>query len=246
MHRLTVMPSARGSDGLPIAIRRAAHWRRAVSSVPGSSVSAQQGFGNQRTLTSTVYVGPSTQRDPIGLAGGLNQYGYAGGDPVNYSDPFGLCKKPRTDGQKCNNKTGDRNLDDPDTRQKMEDAYNDAPKDGQGYAREQGGACNSHGWCSYATGSRESVNILYPSNGFGIGIVMDWHTHGNEGRGRPGSSSDIYGWGPSQRDSIGARGDYARGATHPSYIIGASQIWRLTPNGSGGVTVTSFPRFSPK
>jgi uncharacterized protein RhaS with RHS repeats len=36
-------------------------------------------------------VGPSTQRDPIGLAGGVNQYGYAGGDPVNYSDPFGLC-----------------------------------------------------------------------------------------------------------------------------------------------------------
>jgi hypothetical protein len=24
------------------------------------------------------------------LAGGINQYGYAGGDPVNYSDPFGL------------------------------------------------------------------------------------------------------------------------------------------------------------
>ena len=31
-----------------------------------------------------------TQEDPIGLAGGLNLYGYAGGDPVNYSDPFGL------------------------------------------------------------------------------------------------------------------------------------------------------------
>ena len=29
--------------------------------------------------------------DPIGLAGGLNAYGFAGGDPVNYSDPFGLC-----------------------------------------------------------------------------------------------------------------------------------------------------------
>jgi hypothetical protein len=24
------------------------------------------------------------------LAGGINQYGYAGGDPVNHSDPFGL------------------------------------------------------------------------------------------------------------------------------------------------------------
>ena len=31
-----------------------------------------------------------TQQDPIGLAGGLNLYGYANGDPVNYSDPFGL------------------------------------------------------------------------------------------------------------------------------------------------------------
>lgn len=35
--------------------------------------------------------GRSTQPDPIGLAGGLNLYGYAGGDPINRSDPFGLC-----------------------------------------------------------------------------------------------------------------------------------------------------------
>jgi RHS repeat-associated protein len=35
--------------------------------------------------------GQFTQGDPIGLAGGLNSYGYAGGDPVNSADPFGLC-----------------------------------------------------------------------------------------------------------------------------------------------------------
>lgn len=29
--------------------------------------------------------------DPIGIAGGANVYGFANGDPVNFSDPFGLC-----------------------------------------------------------------------------------------------------------------------------------------------------------
>ena len=41
------------------------------------------------------YVDPQTgrftQEDPLGLAGGLNLYGFAAGDPVNFSDPFGLC-----------------------------------------------------------------------------------------------------------------------------------------------------------
>ena len=35
--------------------------------------------------------GRFTQEDPAGLAGGINSYGFAGGDPVNYDDPFGLC-----------------------------------------------------------------------------------------------------------------------------------------------------------
>jgi RHS repeat-associated protein len=43
--------------------------------------------------------GQFTQPDPIGLAGGLNAYGFAAGDPVTYSDPYGLspddCDPPR-------------------------------------------------------------------------------------------------------------------------------------------------------
>ena len=38
--------------------------------------------------------GRFTQENPIGLAGGLNLYGFAGGDPVNFSDPFGLMSCP--------------------------------------------------------------------------------------------------------------------------------------------------------
>jgi RHS repeat-associated protein len=35
--------------------------------------------------------GKFTSQDPLGLGGGLNVYGFAGGDPVNGDDPFGLC-----------------------------------------------------------------------------------------------------------------------------------------------------------
>src|SRR6185312_15155321 len=39
--------------------------------------------------------GRFTQEDPLGLAGGLNAYGFAGGDPITFSDPFGLCPDPK-------------------------------------------------------------------------------------------------------------------------------------------------------
>ncbi len=40
--------------------------------------------------------GRFTQEDPIGLAGGMNLYGFVGGDPVNHTDPFGLCPPGNT------------------------------------------------------------------------------------------------------------------------------------------------------
>jgi len=58
-----------------------------------SNITDRLGYCNVSTPTS-AYDPVSwafTQEDPIGLAGGLNLYGFAGGDPVNFSDPFGLC-----------------------------------------------------------------------------------------------------------------------------------------------------------
>jgi RHS repeat-associated protein len=55
---------------------------------------------NKQDATGQIYArnryydpqtGQFTQQDPIGLAGGLNSYGFAAGDPVNFHDPFGLC-----------------------------------------------------------------------------------------------------------------------------------------------------------
>jgi RHS repeat-associated protein len=54
---------------------------------------------DQRDASGTLYrrnryydpsSGRFTQEDPIGLAGGVNLYGFANGDPVSYSDPYGL------------------------------------------------------------------------------------------------------------------------------------------------------------
>jgi RHS repeat-associated protein len=60
----------------------------------GSLIWDQQdatGYQYKRNRYYNPSAGRFTQEDPIGLAGGLNLYGFAGGDPVNYSDPFGLC-----------------------------------------------------------------------------------------------------------------------------------------------------------
>jgi RHS repeat-associated protein len=71
---------------------------------PSAAVDHQAWFGSLTTgnadASGLMYMrnryynpqtGTFTQPDPIGIAGGLNVYGYADGDPVTYSDPMGLC-----------------------------------------------------------------------------------------------------------------------------------------------------------
>jgi RHS repeat-associated protein len=63
----------------------------------GSLVRHGRDAGGQYYRRNRYYdagTGRFTQEDPIGLAGGINLYGYANGDPVTYADPYGLSACP--------------------------------------------------------------------------------------------------------------------------------------------------------
>lgn len=50
----------------------------------------KSGLGYSRNRYFDPSTGRFTQEDPIGVAGGLNLYGFGGGDAINFADPFGL------------------------------------------------------------------------------------------------------------------------------------------------------------
>lgn len=96
------------------AIRRASRSRfagprRTVPTLPTATASEtvvtwSGGVETAGTTTATEgrngiirWYDPITGRwlsnDPIGISGGLNQYVFAGNNPVNFRDPFGLCEK---------------------------------------------------------------------------------------------------------------------------------------------------------
>jgi len=50
----------------------------------------QSGLMYRRNRYVDPATGRFTQEDPVGLAGGLNLYGFASGDPVDFDDPLGL------------------------------------------------------------------------------------------------------------------------------------------------------------
>jgi RHS repeat-associated protein len=59
----------------------------------GSLLEGQRDAGGQMYMRNRYYdpqTGQFTQPDPIGIAGGLNVYGFAAGDPISYDDPYGL------------------------------------------------------------------------------------------------------------------------------------------------------------
>jgi RHS repeat-associated protein len=95
----TLCPNQQGQITFPAAGASSYGAYLSPANVPwyGSIITGMtdgSGYQYRRNRYYDPKTGRFTKEDPIGLAGGLNLYGYAGGDPINYSDPFGLtgCK----------------------------------------------------------------------------------------------------------------------------------------------------------
>ena len=78
--------TAWGSVNSPAAIATPFAWKGQSGQYTDSETSLV--YCNARYYSPAI--GRFLSRDPIVFAGGINVYGYCGGDPVNYADPSGL------------------------------------------------------------------------------------------------------------------------------------------------------------
>ncbi len=98
----TEYPSASGCIPVQWPGYATTAWHDGVAEAPatgyehywfGSLAVGMRDASGQMYMRNRYYdpqTGQFTQTDPIGLAGGLNAYGFAAGDPVSYADPYGL------------------------------------------------------------------------------------------------------------------------------------------------------------
>jgi len=66
------------------------HWIKQPYTFTGREFDSDTGLYYYRARYYDPKVGRFVTRDPIGFKGGINQYAYAGNNPVNWTDPTGL------------------------------------------------------------------------------------------------------------------------------------------------------------
>jgi RHS repeat-associated protein len=110
-------------------------------------------------------------RDPIGQAGGINEYGYVGGDPVNWGDPSGLKPGDKYPSRDAAGKAAIRDINPTSIKEDREYA---------GFI--------------YKNGDKYTYTAPVPLSGPDGGALLDqnpnmpagdYHTHGNCPKGRP-------------------------------------------------------------
>jgi RHS repeat-associated protein len=102
-----------------------------------SSPNATGGFVYLRNRWYDPKTGRFLTQDPIGLAGGVNLYSYAGNNPVSFDDPFGLCEGEDGKWRRCkvelspDGRALGANMNDltPETKEKLQDVADAADRD---------------------------------------------------------------------------------------------------------------------
>jgi RHS repeat-associated protein len=173
----------------------------------GGATNTETGFTGASTPNATggfVYLrnrwyDPQTGRfltqDPIGLAGGVNLYSYAGSNPIAYADPFGLCPPDDNNVGDCpDNSIGNgwRKLDESDAGRSVIQRYVDRRPTVDSLSSQCGTARN----CT--SPDRRGVHVS-PGNPAQVGVGLAHeieHVEGSATLGTPGAVlEELAAWG---------------------------------------------------